>query len=89
MISAARQSRSQSSKSHFTAETPSSQRSEYFLIKNSLLCVLNPSALKIVADPSSGGSAVSFLQGGYNQYSHGKLAQTAKPKADESQEHDQ
>jgi hypothetical protein len=31
-------SRNQSSKPYFTAETQSSQRSEYFLIKNSLLC---------------------------------------------------
>ncbi len=37
------------------------QRSEYFLIKNSLLGVLSASALKIVADPSFGGSAVSPL----------------------------
>ena len=29
-----------------------------FLIKNSLLCVLRASALKTVADPSFGGSAV-------------------------------
>ena len=38
----------------FTTETPSSQRSECFLIKNSLLCALRASALKIVADQSSG-----------------------------------
>ncbi len=38
----------------FTTETPSSQRSECFLIENSLLCALSASALKIVADQSSG-----------------------------------
>jgi hypothetical protein len=42
----------------FTAEAPSSQRSENSLIKNSLLSVLRASALKTVADPSFGGSAV-------------------------------
>ena len=42
----------------FTTEAPSSQRSENFLIKNSLLRALSASALKIVADPSFGGSAV-------------------------------
>ena len=42
----------------FTTEAPSSQRSEDFLIKTSLLGVLSVSALKIVADPSFGGSAV-------------------------------
>jgi hypothetical protein len=42
----------------FTTETPISQSSEYFLIKNSLLRALRASALKTVADPSFGGSAV-------------------------------
>jgi hypothetical protein len=42
----------------FTTEAQSSQSSEYFLINNSLLCALRASALKIVADPSFGGSAV-------------------------------
>ena len=37
-----------------------SQRSEYFLIKNSLLPALSASALKTVADPSFGGSAVRY-----------------------------
>ena len=41
-----------------TTETQSSQRSENFLTKNSLLCVLRVSALKTLADPSFGGSAV-------------------------------
>jgi hypothetical protein len=33
-------------KPYFTTETQSSQRSEYFLIKNSLLCALGASAVK-------------------------------------------
>jgi hypothetical protein len=37
----ARQSRDQSSKPYFTAKTQSSQRSEFFLIKNFLLGVLS------------------------------------------------
>jgi hypothetical protein len=32
-----------------------------FLVKNPFLCVLRASALKVVADPSFGGSAVSSL----------------------------
>ena len=32
-------------KKYFTTETQSSQRSEYFLIKNSLLCALSASAV--------------------------------------------
>jgi hypothetical protein len=56
----ARQSRNQSSKPYFTAETPSSQRSEYFLIKNSLLRVLR-------------ASAVSSLLDRYNQNSRWKI----------------
>ena len=42
------QSRNQSSKPYFTAETQSSQRSEYFLIKNSLLRALSASAVSYV-----------------------------------------
>ena len=37
------------------------------MIKNSLLCALGASALKTVADPSFGGSAVSSLLDRYNQ----------------------
>ena len=37
--------RNQSNKPYFTAETRSSQRSEYLLINNSLLCVLDASAV--------------------------------------------
>ena len=44
----------------FTAETQSSQRSEYFFIKNSLLCALS-------------ASAVSSLLNRYNQNSHPKI----------------
>ena len=43
-IASARQSRN--SEPYFTAETQSSQRSEYFLIKNSLLCALRASAVR-------------------------------------------
>ena len=46
----ARQSRNQSSKLCFTAETQSSQRSEYFLIKNSLLAGLSVSAVSSFLD---------------------------------------
>jgi hypothetical protein len=35
---------------------------EHLLINNSLLGALSASALKIVADPSFGGSAVSYLE---------------------------
>jgi hypothetical protein len=44
-ITPSAQSRNQSSKPYFTAETQSSQRSEYFLIKNSLLRALSASAV--------------------------------------------
>ena len=54
------QSGNQSSKSYFTAEAQSSQRSEYFLIKNSLLCVLS-------------ASVVSSLLDRHNQNSHWKI----------------
>ena len=50
-------SRNQSSKPYFTAETQSSQRSEYFVIKNSPLCALS-------------ASAVTSLLNRYNQNSH-------------------
>src|SRR5262249_10374881 len=53
--------KSQRRQALFTAETLSSQSSECFLIKNSLLSVLRASASKIGADPSSGGSVVSYL----------------------------
>jgi hypothetical protein len=43
-----RQSRNQSSKPYFTAEIQSSQRSEYFLINNSLLCALGASVVRQV-----------------------------------------
>jgi hypothetical protein len=42
----------------FTTETQSSQSSEIILIKKFLFRALCASALKIVADPSCGGSAV-------------------------------
>jgi len=56
----ARQSRNQSSKPYFTTEARSSQRSEYFLIKNSLLRALS-------------ASAVSSLLDRYNQNRHWKI----------------
>jgi hypothetical protein len=46
----ARQSRNQSNKSYFIAETRSSQRSEYCLIDNSLLCALSASAVSSLLD---------------------------------------
>ena len=46
----ARQSRSQSSKPYFTTEAWSSQSSEYFLIKNSLLGALRASAVSSLLD---------------------------------------
>src|SRR5882672_9894875 len=49
----------------FTAETRSSQRSEYLLINNSLLCVL-------------GASAVNSLLKRYDQNSHRKFAKAAR-----------
>jgi len=42
-----RQSRNQRSKLYFTTETQSTQRSEYFLIKNPLLRVLRASAVNV------------------------------------------
>jgi hypothetical protein len=57
--------RNQSNKPYFTAETRSSQRSEYLLINNSLLCVL-------------GASAVNSLLKRYNQNSHPKFAKAAR-----------
>jgi hypothetical protein len=45
----------------FTTETLSAQSSAYSLIKYYLLRVLGASTLKIVADPSCGGSAVRYF----------------------------
>jgi hypothetical protein len=39
-------------------------------MKSSFLGVLRASALKVVVDPSFGGSAVSYLLDRYNQTSH-------------------
>jgi hypothetical protein len=44
---AAEQKQERRNKTIFTTETESSQRSDYFLIKNSLLCVLGASAVNL------------------------------------------
>ena len=46
-VMAAEQKQERRNKTIFTAETQSSQRSDYFLIKNSLLCVLSASAVNL------------------------------------------
>ena len=46
-VMAAEQKQERRNKTIFTTETESSQRSDYFLIKNSLLCVLGASAVNL------------------------------------------
>jgi hypothetical protein len=57
-IDPAQHSRNRSESMRFTAEAQSTQR---FLISKNSLRVLRASALKIVADPSSGGSVVNIF----------------------------
>ena len=54
--------RNQSSKPYFTAETRSSQRSEYFLIKTLLLCALSVSAVRYPNSYLPQRHAISTIQ---------------------------
>ena len=70
-----RQSRSQSSKPHFTTETRSSQRSENFLIKNSLLRVLRVSAVIFHRIDTIGIATEKFAQAAktFKQWQYGNI----------------